>query len=66
MVIDDLDLNDIELLREIQKRMVRKEPIDKVIYETYYRPAYNILMSHLFGDKEKICGIYKITDLTTN
>lgn len=65
LVIDELDLNDIELLREIQKRMIRKEPVDKVIYEVYYRPAYDLLMSHLFTTKDKVCGIYKMTDLTT-
>lgn len=65
LALDELDLNDIELLRELQKRFVKKEAIDKLIWETYYKSAYDILMSHLFITKDKISGIYKITDLTT-
>lgn len=65
LAIDEVDLNDIELLRELQKRFFKKEVIDKVIWENYYKPAYNVLMSHLFDTKNKVSGIYKLTDLTT-
>lgn len=65
LAIDELDLNDIELLRELQKRFFKKEAIDKIIWENYYRPAYDILMSHLFSFRDKVSGIYKLTDLTT-
>lgn len=66
LVISEDDKSDIKLLRDLQKHLIKKESIDKVIYETYYKPAYDILMSHLFKDnKEKVCGIYKITDLVT-
>lgn len=65
LVINDIDLNDIKLLRELQPRFFKKESIDKLIWEVYYKPAYDILTSHLFNTTEKICGIYKITDLTT-
>lgn len=65
LVIDKIDLDDISLLRDLQHRFVKKESIDKLIWEVYYKPAYDILMVHLFPKSIKYCGIYKITDLTT-
>lgn len=65
LVISDSDKTDIELLRDIQKRFYKREAIDKLIWETYYKAAYDLLMSHLFISTNKVCGIYKITDLTT-
>lgn len=66
LALDEFSLNDITLLRDLQIHFIKKEIIDKVIWETYYRPAYDILMTHLFAtNKGKVCGIYKITDLTT-
>lgn len=65
LAIDELDVNDIDLLRELQKRFSKKEAIDKLIWETYYKPSYDILMAKLFPKATKTCGIYKITDLMT-
>lgn len=65
LIISDDDKIDIELLREAQKRIIKKEAIDKIIYESYYRPAYNTLMSHLFDTDNKISGIYRLTDRKT-
>lgn len=66
LVISDDDKSDIVLLRDLQKHLIKKDSVDKVIYEMYYRPAYDALMSRLFGTSTvKISGIYKITDLTT-
>lgn len=65
LAIDELDVNDIDLLRELQKRFSKKEAIDKLIWETYYKPSYDILMAKLFPKATKTCGIYKITDLIT-
>lgn len=66
LVIDSIDLNDISLLRELQIRFFKKEAIDKLIWETYYKSAYDALMGRLFGTSTtKVSGIYKITDLTT-
>ncbi len=65
LALDEIDINDITLLRELQPRFVKKESIDKLIWEVYYKPAYDILMTHLFPKSVKYCGIYKITDLTT-
>ena len=63
--LDEIDINDIKLLRELQVRFSKKESIDKLIWEVYYKPAYDILMSHLFKTPNKVCGIYQIVDLTT-
>ena len=65
LVISEDDKSDIKILRDIQKLLVRKEGIDKIIYEVYYRPAYNTLMSHLFDTTDKVSGIYRLTDLRT-
>lgn len=66
LVIDEDGLKDIDILREIQSRIRKKEVVDKVIYEAYFRKPYDTLMSHLFGTKTKICGIYKITSLISS
>lgn len=65
LVLDEIDVNDIVLLRELQPRFTKKESIDKLIWEVYYKPAYDVLMAHLFPKSIKYCGIYKITDLIT-
>lgn len=65
LVISDIDLGDIRLLRELQSRFTKKEAVDKLIWENYYKSAYDLLMSHLFASTTKVCGIYKITDLIT-
>ena len=65
LTIDEFGLNDITLLRDLQAHFIKKEIIDKVIWETYYRPAYDLLTSRLFANKGKVCGIYKITNLIT-
>lgn len=66
MVLSQDDKDDISHLREVQRPFHRKEAIDKVIWEVYYKPAYDVLMSHLFKKgQDKVCGIYKITSLTS-
>lgn len=65
LVLDDIDIQDIAMLRELQVRFTKKESIDKLIWEVYYKPAYDVLMSHLFTGVNKICGIYQITDLAS-
>lgn len=65
LALDEIDINDITLLRELQPRFIKKESIDKLIWEVYYKPAYDILTARLFPKAIKYCGIYRITDLTT-
>lgn len=64
--LSESDIRDIEALRQIQSVISHKEAIDKVIWDIYYKPAYDTLASHLFDKNERICGIYKITCLTTD
>lgn len=66
LALDQLDINDIELLRELQPRFVKKETIDKIIWDAYYKPAFDVLSAHLFQNAgTKVCGIYKLTDQIT-
>lgn len=65
LVISNNDQSDIDLLREVQLKLGHKEAIDKIIWSVFYKPAYDILISHIFKDKKKVCGIYKITCLTS-
>lgn len=64
--LSESDIRDIEALRQIQSVISHKEAIDKVIWDIYYKPAYDTLASHLFDKNERTCGIYKITCLTTD
>lgn len=64
--LSSADESDIQLLRDLQLHFTHKEAIDKIIWEVYYKPAYDILMSHLFDKKTEVCGIYKITCLSTD
>lgn len=63
LVISNSDKNEISMLRNIQLQFVHKDAIDKLIWEVYYKPAFDILVSHVYNSASKICGIYKITNL---
>lgn len=65
LVISNNDESDISLLREVQLKLGHKEAIDKIIWSVFYKPAYDILVAHIFKEKKKVCGIYKITCLTS-
>ena len=62
LVLSDCDVSDIKLLRDLQIRFVRKDVIDKMIWEIYYKPAFDALMGKIVPS-DKVCGIYKITCL---
>lgn len=66
LIISKEDQQDVEFLREVQRRLLHKEAIDKIIWDVYYKPAYDVLMSHLFDNTDKVCGIYRITCLTND
>ena len=63
VVLNSAEIDDIKYLREMQNHISRKEVIDKIIWSGYYKPAYDILISHLLGKRDKVSGIYKITCL---
>lgn len=64
--LSSADESDIQLLRDMQPHFAHKEAIDKIIWEVYYKPAYDILMAHLFNKNANVCGIYKITCLSND
>ena len=64
LTIDDQDLSDVHQLRELQLHFAKKEVIDKVIWETYYRPAFDALVGRVLK-QANTTGIYKITSLKT-
>lgn len=66
LVLGELDKSDISLLQELKQRIVHRDAIDKVIWEIYYKPAFDTLSPHFFKSaSDKKCGIYKITSLDT-
>lgn len=64
LVLDNSAENDIKLLRQVQNVISKKDAIDKILWSLYYKPAYDVLVSHLFKTA-KPCGIYKITSLAS-
>lgn len=67
LVLSDEAKQDVKFLREAQSHLGRKDAIDKIIWDGYYKPAYDILMSHIFTSaSDKRCGIYRISCLTND
>lgn len=66
LIISKEDQQDVQFLREVQARLIHKEAIDKIIWDVYYKPAYDVLMAHLFDKGDKVCGIYRITCITND
>lgn len=64
LILDDQDLQEVKMLRNIQVSFIKKEAIDKLIWDVYFKQAYDTLMSHLFKNNIKTSGIYKITNLS--
>lgn len=65
VLINELDLLEINRLREIAPYFRNARPIYKIIWESYYRNKTNDLISRVIGANTKI-GIYKITNLKNN
>lgn len=67
MTLPQTHVKDIEIIRnDLQPLLFNKEAVDKLIWEAYYKAEYDKLMSRLFSDNVKHCGIYKITCLPTD
>lgn len=67
LILSEEDQQDVKFLREVQAHLVHKEAIDKIIWDGYYKPAFDTLASHIFSSvSEKKCGIYRITCLTND
>lgn len=59
--ISDVDLLEIEKLREILPFLRDKDTLNKVIYKIYYENPVNDLIGRVIGKKQG--GIYKITNI---
>ena len=56
-------LNDVEKLREVSKILKDDEPLNKIIWKTYYEKPYTDLIGRLLGSTTNPhIGIYKITN----
>lgn len=57
---------DIKQLHEATQQLKGDRlPIDKIIWEVYYKKPTIEMLSRVLPSKEKHCGIYKITELST-
>jgi hypothetical protein len=59
------DLDEISELRKIISHFRNPEPVNKVIWKTYYEKPYTDLVGRVVGSGVH-CGIYKITNLQNN
>lgn len=67
LMLSEEDQQDVKFLREVQTHLVHKEAIDKIIWDGYYKSAFDTLASHIFSSvSERKCGIYRITCLTND
>ena len=56
-------LADMAKLRDIMPELKQPEVLGKLIWKVYLEKAYSDLCGRLFGDKTRVTGIYKITNL---
>lgn len=62
--ISESDLDDISILKDIEKKIHNREAINKLIYEVFIkRPSQEMIKRVV--QKDKVCGIYKITYIKT-
>lgn len=65
--ISEEDLEDIRLLKEVVKKLNKDpEPVNKVIWELYYKKPTLDLLGRIAPTDEIYIGIYKITNIKTN
>lgn len=57
------DVEEIKMLRTIEPHFRDASPLNKVIYKVYYENQYSALVGRIFGDRKKVSGIYKITNI---
>ena len=55
------DLDDIHELKQVEKKLSKKEVLNKLIYKVYFEKPYTDLIGRVIG-KEVKTGIYKITN----
>lgn len=63
--LDSKALNEIDIINSIQSRLSDPRPLRMLIWTSYYSKKANDLCNRILG-KEKITGIYKITNINNN
>ena len=62
--ISESDLDDILILKDIEKKIHNREAINKLIYEVFIKHPSQEMIKRVV-QKDKVCGIYKITYIKT-
>lgn len=65
IILTDFDKDDIIELKSVESKIHNREILAKLIWEVYYSKPYTELTKRVIGN-EKVCGIYKITNITNN
>lgn len=65
IVLTTENFEDIKLLKSIEKFLFNKDPLYKLIWNTFYMSPTKEMLNRIIG-KEKTSGIYKITNETNN
>ena len=60
--LSDIDIKEIELLRQVEPYLRDKEALNKVIWKVYYEKPTNDLIGRVIGSGTHT-GIYKITNI---
>lgn len=62
--LSEQDITDINTLERIKPTLFKPEILSKLIWSTYFLQPVSSMCNNIFGTC-KVCGIYKITNLTT-
>ena len=62
--LSEQDITDINTLERIKPTLFKPEILSKLIWSTYFLQPVSSMCNNVFGTG-KVCGIYKITNLTT-
>lgn len=62
--MSDTDLNEIKQLRGVATHLRNQEPLNKVIWKTYYEKPFTDLMGRIIGEGT-VTGIYRITNIAS-
>ena len=62
--LSEQDITDINTLERIKPTLFKPEILSKLIWSTYFLQPVSSMCNNIFGTG-KICGVYKITNLTT-
>lgn len=66
VILSDQDKRDIEKLKTIAPQISKPIILYKLIYECYYKQAFESLIKRIIGDDKNAGGIYKITNIDSN